>query len=49
MANNQIFVDFEKLYKDQPLRKQMGENGYKYYVNNFSSEKIYNDIVGQVK
>jgi glycosyltransferase involved in cell wall biosynthesis len=49
MANNQIFIDFEKLYKDLILRKQMGENGYKYCIKTLSSEKICDDITKQVK
>ncbi len=36
--------NFDILYEDGVLRKQMGENGYKYYMDNFTVDKTYKTI-----
>lgn len=43
-----VYELFDKLLADADLRKQMGENGYKFYCENLTTEKVYNDLIGQM-
>ena len=38
-------LNFERLYKDEKLRKSMGENGYKYLCKHMNSENAYKTII----
>lgn len=40
-----LFDNFDKLYSDIQLRKEMGANGYQYFINNLTSEKAYQNII----
>ncbi len=40
-----LCANFDKLYYDSKLRKQMGENGYNYFLKNFTADKAYNEII----
>lgn len=37
--------NFDTLYEDNTLRKNMGENGYQYFLRNFTTDKAYNEIM----
>lgn len=39
------FISLMNNYLDTEARKQMGENGYKYLCNEYSSQKVYNIIM----
>jgi len=43
-----IYALFEKMCNDQILRKEMGENGYNFYLTNLTSEIAYNTIINQI-
>ncbi|MBR3412740.1 MAG: glycosyltransferase family 4 protein [Bacteroidales bacterium] len=43
-----IIQSFEKLYSDATLRKQMGENGYNFFLKECTVEKAYNTIISQL-
>lgn len=40
-----LSANFDRLYYNADLRKSMGENGYNYLLNNFSTRKAYQEIV----
>jgi glycosyltransferase involved in cell wall biosynthesis len=40
--------NFEKLYNNKQLRSTMGENGYKYLLNNCTTEHAYSIISGKL-
>lgn len=40
-----LSANFDKLYYNADLRKQMGENGYNYLLNNLTTDKAYNEII----
>lgn len=40
--------NFDKLYNDAGLRREMGENGYQYHVNNLTPRNIYQLIMERV-
>lgn len=40
---------FDKLVTDAELRTEMGNNGYKFYEENLTSEKIYSEIIRQIE
>jgi len=42
------YSQFDKLVTDAKLRKEMGENGYAFYKENLTSEKIYSEIMKQI-
>lgn len=44
----QIYEQFDKLYADKELRKQMGENGYRFYCENLTTEKVFNEMIKQM-
>ena len=45
----QTFKDnFDKIYKNQDLRKEMGRKGYEYLVENLTPEKSYDRIMEQI-
>jgi len=44
-----LCVNFDKLYYDPILRKQMGENGYNYFLKNFTTDKAYSEIITSCK
>lgn len=44
-----LCVNFDKLYYDPILRKQMGENGYNYFLKNFTTDKAYSEIITACK
>ena len=48
MNNEKMFDNFDTLYKDKELRCQMGLNGYRYYRENFSVEKICQKLYSQL-
>lgn len=37
--------NFDKLYYNADLRKQMGENGYKFFMENYTVDKAYDNIM----
>ena len=37
--------NFDILYKDKTLRIKMGESGYQYFLENFTTDKAYNEIM----
>ena len=37
--------NFDKLYYNADLRKQMGENGYKFFMENYTVDKAYENIM----
>lgn len=41
--------NFDKLYYNSDLRTQMGENGYTFFMENFTVDKTYKDIIKQLK
>ena len=43
-----IYALFEKMCIDKKLRKEMGENGYNFYLTNLTSEIAYNTIINQI-
>lgn len=47
--DEQMYSNFDKLYKDKDLRNKMGESGYNYYINNLTSEHTYELIMSQLK
>lgn len=40
-----LSANFDKLYHDANLRKEMGENGYRYFMENFTVDKTYHSIM----
>ena len=40
--------NFDTLYSDPVLRSQMGENGYRYFKENYTVEKTYNTIINTI-
>lgn len=43
-----VYALFDKLYADVDLRKQMGENGYRFYCDNLTTEKVYAEMMKQM-
>lgn len=39
-----LMNNFEQLYTSESLRKRMGENGYRYFIENMTTESVYNLI-----
>ena len=40
---------FDKLLESSELRKRMGENGYKFYLENLTSEHAYNAVMKEIE
>lgn len=43
-----VYALFDKLYGDENLRKQMGENGYKFFCENLTTDKVYAEMIKQM-
>lgn len=43
-----VYKQFDKLYSDSNLRKQMGENGYEFYRNYLTTEKVFHEMIRQM-
>lgn len=43
-----VYALFDKLYADADLRKQMGENGYQFYCEHLTTEKVYAEFIKQM-
>ena len=43
-----VYALFDKLYADAELRKQMGENGYQFYCEHLTTEKVYAEFIKQM-
>lgn len=41
--------NFDKLYNDDLLRKEMGDNGYQFFINNFTVDRTYHSIISSLK
>jgi len=46
--DKRIFELFDRIFNDKSLRGKMGENGYKYYLENLTSEHAYNNIMTHI-
>lgn len=44
-----VYALFDKLYANPELRKQMGENGYRFYCEHLTSEKVFEEMIKQMK
>lgn len=45
---NNVYKQFDKLYADAGLRKEMGENGYRFYCNHLTTEKVFSEMIKQM-
>lgn len=43
-----VYEQFDKMYADVNLRKEMSENGYKFYRKNLTTEKVFNEMIKQM-
>ena len=43
-----VYALFDKLYADEALRKQLGENGYRFYCEYLTTEKVYKEMIKQM-
>ena len=43
-----VYSLFDKIYNDPELRYNMGEAGYKFYVKNLTTHKVYSDLIKQI-
>lgn len=43
-----VYDLFDAIYKNAELRKQMGENGYRFYCDNLTTEKVYAEMIKQM-
>lgn len=43
-----VYTLFDKLYNNAPLRKEMGDNGYKFFCENLTTEKVYCEMIRQM-
>lgn len=43
-----VYELFDRLYNDETLRKEMGENGYKFYCENLTTEKVFAEMIHQM-
>lgn len=46
--DDKMFENFELLRNDRNYRHNLGESGYSYYLNHFTSEKAYENIINQI-
>lgn len=40
--------NFDQLYNSPDLRKEMGENGYRFFMENYTVDKTYKNIIGEL-
>lgn len=40
-----VYALFDKLYANPELRRQMGENGYRFYCEHLTTEKVYTEMI----
>ena len=43
-----VYQQFDRLYSDIELRKRMGENGYRFYTENLTTDKIFQEMIKQM-
>lgn len=43
-----VYALFDKLYANPDLRKQMSENGYRFYCDHLTTEKVYAEMIKQM-
>lgn len=43
-----VYRLFDKIYDDAKLRKELGENGYKFFCENLTTERIYTEMIKQM-
>ena len=44
-----LSANFDRLYYDSVLRKKMGENGHRFFLDNYTVDKAYNNIINSIK
>ena len=49
LDHKKMFANFERLYRDEKLRKQMGLSGYDYFKSNLTTEKICSILNEQIE
>jgi glycosyltransferase involved in cell wall biosynthesis len=40
--------NFDKLYSNPELRREMGENGFNFFLNNYTVDKTYDSIINSL-
>jgi glycosyltransferase involved in cell wall biosynthesis len=43
-----VYELFDKIYNDASLRKEMGENGYRFFCENLTTEKVFAEMIHQM-
>ena len=43
-----VYDLFDKLYSNPDLRKQMGEDGYRFYCEHLTTEKVFAEMIKQM-
>lgn len=43
-----VYQYFDELYSNPELRKQMGEDGYRFYCDNLTTEKVFAEMIKQI-
>lgn len=43
-----VYQYFDELYGNPELRKQMGEDGYRFYCDNLTTEKVFAEMIKQM-
>ena len=43
-----VYTLFDKLYSNKQLCKQMGDDGYQFYCENLTTEKVYDELIKQM-
>ena len=43
-----VYNLFDKIYGDAQLRREMGENGYKFFCENLTTDKVYAEMIKQM-
>lgn len=43
-----VYALFDKLYSNPDLRKQMGEDGYRFYCEHLTTEKVFTEMLKQM-
>lgn len=43
-----VYSLFDKIYGDAKLRKDMGENGYNFFCENLTTERVYAEMIKQM-
>ena len=46
---DKVYKLFDTIYSDAELRKQMGENGYKFYCEHLTTEKVFTEMIKQME